>query len=331
MGNSLLSQEKIHSLQVMRIIAAFLVVSIHIPFHGNIGSFTIAFGKIAVPFFLVICGYFLYRESNDEFLLRIKKQFKNILYLTLISNTFYLLLSLIFSSFNGSINLFGHTYLTMENLKNLLLWNMSPFADHLWYLGSLLYALILLMAMVKLNIHKYIFFLAPILLTIYITLSRTQASQFYYVYRNALLCTLAYVMMGCMIRRYQNILLKFNLRIYILLTGLLCFTNVLEWNFYRKNISIPYFSAELLVYVIILLLLKIPNVGKNTFLEKIGGQCTLFIYIMHMAVIYLYQLIPTYKLPKMCWNLAPILIFLITLLISILWTTIKQHIIANIC
>ena len=54
-----------HSIDFMRIVMAFLVVTIHLPFAGKAGNVFITFGKTAVPFFLVICGYMLYRDGFE--------------------------------------------------------------------------------------------------------------------------------------------------------------------------------------------------------------------------------------------------------------------------
>jgi len=69
----------IHSIDMMRIVMAFFVVAIHMPFDGMAGEVFITYGKTAVPFFLVICGYFLYREDNKEMMKRLLKQTKRIL------------------------------------------------------------------------------------------------------------------------------------------------------------------------------------------------------------------------------------------------------------
>jgi peptidoglycan/LPS O-acetylase OafA/YrhL len=61
---ALQASSHIHSIDAMRIFMAFLVVAIHLPFDGKAGSVFITYGKTAVPFFLVVCGYFLYRDDN---------------------------------------------------------------------------------------------------------------------------------------------------------------------------------------------------------------------------------------------------------------------------
>ena len=101
-----------------------------------------------------------------------------------------------------------------------------------------------------------------------------------------------------------------------------------ERNLYHENTSIPYFSAELLVYFVVLLLLKVPGWGKNTVFEKMGEKYTLFIYIVHMAVINLFNLLPN-SLTRQVRAFAPSIIFIISLFFAILYykitSMLKEH------
>ena len=322
------SQNRIHSFQAMRLLAAFFVVTIHIPFEGKAGSLVIAFGKTAVPFFLVICGYFLYRDDTTEFLHRINRQLKKILLLTVAANLFYLVFAYILAVLSHTSGVFFKIYFKETNIRNFLLWNMSPFGDHLWYLGSLLYALCFLWLLTKLRLVKTAMFFSSVLLGIYIYLSFTQSGQYYYVYRNALFCTLGYVMMGCLIRRYHDVLLKAKSIIYVLITLILCGSIVWEWSLRHGNIGVPFYSAELLIYAIILLLLKFPNFCKGTVFEYAGTKYTLFIYIVHMAFIFIYDALP---FSEVLYPIAAIYIFLLTLLTAVIFYLLKDGIKSLIC
>lgn len=314
------SQEKIHSFEAMRLLAAFFVVTIHIPFEGKVGSLVFSFAKTAVPFFLVVSGYFLYREDTSQFLHRITKQLKKILFLTVVANLFYFLPVFIPACLSHTTTSFWNTYFTDYHIRNFLLWNMSPFSFHLWYLGSFLYALCFLWLLTKTRLIKYAMFLSPVLIGTYFYLSSTLSSQYYYIYRNALLCTLGYVMMGCIIRRYQDILLSAKPFVYILITVALCAGTVLEWSLRHGNTSVPFYSVELLIYSIVLLLLKFPNFCKDTIFERAGTKYSLFLYIVHMAFVFLYRSLP---FSRALYVIAPIYVFLLTLLTAVIFYSIK--------
>lgn len=312
--------ERNHSIDCFRIIACFLVVCIHLPFKGAMGDIFIAFGKTAVPFFLVVCGYLIYREDTSEILARLKKQIKRIFILTILSNILFVVVAYINSCIAGTNQNFLERYFTLKNFKNFLLYNLSPFAEHLWYLGSLLYALIILFLLVKFKLHKYIMYLAPVLLGIYIFLSWKGNAE-YYVYRNAILVTLPYLMMGFLVRRYEKKLLNVKGYVYIILVVILSITNVLEYSIY-KTISVPFFSAELLVYVIVILLLKYPNIGKGTIMERAGNKYSLFIYIAHMIpVFYIYSILNSAN--GLIRNFGPIIVFALTFAAAAVLKSIK--------
>lgn len=317
------SEGKIHSIDAMRFIAALLVVVIHIPFSSvEATGITIAFGKIAVPFFLVVCGYFLWRNDEKDFMARLKKQAKKILLLTVAANVIYTAIALVQALTSGAtLSQFAAATFTRTNLENFFIWNMSPFGDHLWYLGSLLYAILMLMLLCKLKLAKKAMFIAPVLLGGYIALSWTMDPVNYFMYRNALLCTLPYVLLGCMISRFREKLMSVKAGWYIAAGILLCITNVVEYNLYKGNVGVPYFSAELLVYAVVLILLKFPSLFEGTLMEKLGRDCSLFVYIMHIAVATLLFTVAS-GLPFMN-TFAPVIVFIVTILLALVWNVIK--------
>jgi peptidoglycan/LPS O-acetylase OafA/YrhL len=302
-------EDRIHSIDFMRFFACFLVICIHIPFEGYMGAVWIAFGKIAVPFFLVVCGYFLYREDDVEFKKRLLKQIKNIFILTVVSHLGYLVINYIFVS-KGNLNVFFASNFNKKSIIDFFLYNMSPAADHLWYLGSLLYALILILILCKAKWLNYVMYVAPILLSLYIYLSWTGDAP-YYVYRNALFVTTPYVLMGCIMKRHEKVLLKCSGKFLIGLTFVLFITNLLELQQYQTT-GVPFFSAEFLVYIIVLLCMKYPTIGAGTVLEKIGKRYSLSIYILHISF-----LIMMADIPLVMIYFGPIILFLYTLLLAI--------------
>ncbi len=313
--------KKLHSIDLLRLLAIYFVIVIHLPFRASLPTgITIAFGKIAVPFFLVVCGYFLYREDTAQFMARLKKQALKIFILAVGSHLFYTLFAFLRSDM--PFGEFIKTNFTGSNAVNLLLWNMSPFSDHLWYLGSLLYAILIIMLLCKTKVFKYAMFAAPLLLAGYIVLSFTQNPANYFMYRNALLCTLPYLMFGCLIRRYKDLLMNPSVWWYIVATVLLCITTLLEFSLHSGSVAMPYFSAELLVYAVILVALKLPSFAAGTLAERLGSRTTLFMYIFHMAIAQL--ILPLEGAPAAFVTLAPVVVFIASLLSAAVWDYLKS-------
>ncbi len=273
-----------HLIDCMRLVMAFLVVFIHAPFGGKAGELLFCFGKAAVPFFIVVSGYFCYADRPEVFGARLKKQAGRLFMLCAGANFLYVYLYLI-GSRQGWITVSLSKLVTEKSLSDLYLYNQSPVADHLWFLGSLFYALVLMLVLVKLKIDKIIMALAPILLGIYLFLSYTGSGEAFR-YRNVLLVTLPYFMMGCLIRKYKDVILA-RVRPAVLNVVTLIFAALVIVEFLlRQNIRVPYLSIEVLVYLIVMVCLCYSQVGKNTVIEWLGSKCTLFVYIVHMSVLW---------------------------------------------
>ena len=314
----------IHSIDLMRIVMAFFVVAIHMPFDGKAGNVFITYGKTAVPFFLVVCGYFLYREDNKEMMKRLLKQTKRILIFFVASNLFYFGFRAIYTrvtggSFNGMADCF-----TPKALTDFLLYNFSPFSEHLWYLGSLLYALLIMLLLNKLKVMKYAMFTAPFLVAAYVVLSHLGIGESYQL-RNAVLVGLGYTMMGMLIRRFEKKILdhKATAPILWILFIICCVTAIIELTHYKQGTAVPFVSCEVLTYLIALLCLKYPDFGKGTYAEWLGRECSLTVYIMHIAVMYLFMMTGN---SGFFGKFGAITVFVTTTVIAALYKNIKNAI-----
>ena len=317
----------IHSIDVMRIVMAFFVVAIHVPFAGKAGEVFITYGKTAVPFFLVICGYFLYRDDNKEMMKRLIKQTKRIFIFFVASNLFYAACHAVYlrvteGSFNGMRECF-----TAKVLTDFALYNLSPFSEHLWYLGSLLYALLIMLLLNKLKLMKFAMFLAPFLVAAYVVLSHLGIGTPVQL-RNALFVGLGYTMMGMLIRRFEKKILDHKAAAPVLwiLTIICCVTAIFELNGYKQGIAVPFVSCEILIYLIALLCLKYPDFGMGTFAEWLGRECTLTVYIMHMAVLYLMLMTGN---DSFFGKYGAVTVFVVTTFIAAVYKSIKNAVTAE--
>lgn len=317
----------IHSIDVMRIVMAFFVVAIHVPFAGKAGEVFITYGKTAVPFFLVVCGYFLYRDDSGEMMKRLIKQTKRIFIFFVASNLFYAACHAVYlrvteGSFNGMRECF-----TAKALTDFLLYNLSPFCEPLWYLGSLLYALIIMLLLNKLKVLKYAMFIAPLLVAAYVVLSHLGIGTSVQL-RNAVLVGLGYTMMGMLIRRFEKKILDHKAAAPVLwiLTIICCVTAIVELNGYKQGIAVPFVSCEILIYLITLLCLKYPDFGMGTFAEWLGRECTLTVYIMHMAVLYLMLMTGN---DSFFGKYGAVTVFVVTTFIAAVYKSIKNAVTAE--
>ncbi|MCR5527720.1 MAG: acyltransferase [Saccharofermentans sp.] len=324
---ALTSTDRIHSIDVMRIVMAFFVVTIHLPFTGKAGDVFVTFGKTAVPFFLVVCGYFLFREDNAEMMKRLIKQTKRMFVFYVLANIFYAgMFALMSWKMEGSLASFKACF-EKKPLMDFLLYNFSPFSEHLWYLGSLLYALLIMLFLNKLKVLKHVMFISPALIAAYVVMAHMGIGEFYQL-RNALFIGLGYTMTGMLIRRYEKKILSIkHLGIILPLLFVACtVAGIYELNHYEQGTGVPFIGCEIMTYVIVLLCLRFPNFGIDTFAEKFGRDCSLPVYIMHIAVMMLFMMT---SFSKFFGNYGAVTVFVVTAAIAGAYVSIKKAIIAT--
>lgn len=316
---------------ICRLIMCFLVVCIHIPFPGNAGDIIISYGKIAVPFFIVISGYFCYRNDTGAFATRLKKQGGHILSLTVWANLLY---ALVFYIRNGSDVFTG--LLTNNSIYDFIFFNQSPFSAHLWFLGSLAFAIGIMIVINKLKVADKVIYAFPILLAIYFLNWRMDGNMDKMIqYRNAIACTLGYFMAGCVIRKHEDWIKDHIRPLAVVLAASLLFAGVaLEYTM-CNNTAIPYYSAELLTIVIVLVCIVFAgNNGSATVshqnkylhslsLQELGRNCSLYVYIFQIACIYVLQHFLGED-SSLLTKVGPVTVFIVTLVLSYIISAIKK-------
>jgi len=312
-----------HTVDILRVFAMFLVLCCHWPYPGLPGGLLIVFSKTAVPFFMIVSGYFCYHADDNVFARRILKQLTRMFLLMIWANVMYGYLDYRMSGF-ATLGAYFNSEFIMQSmpLEYFIKYNQSPFADHLWFLGSMVYVLAFLWILAKCKIHPYAFLLAPVLSIVYIILGRNTSIDFICV-RNALLCTLPYLMYGCLIHKYEEkIYSKLNYGILILL--ILAFGTFSVWEYFHvETLGIVYVSTELLALSIALFALKGSGI-RVPFLERLGRKDMLFVYIVHMAIMYsMWEMIGEIKWPSFSYRLGAFFVFVVTIVLAEIWNVIK--------
>ena len=137
-------------------LCAFLIVCIHAPFPGVIGEYFTSLTRIAVPIFFMISGYF-WKPGNS------KKQIIKLIKLFLIGNITYCTFDYVKAYAQGNIRTFVESVFNQKTVENWVLFNDSPFAPHLWYLGAIKYVIVVFSIAEKHGITKFVLYLTPML------------------------------------------------------------------------------------------------------------------------------------------------------------------------
>ena len=138
------SNQKNLVLNVAKLIAAYMVVFIHVSFPGKFGTAMVCLARFAVPFFFIVSGYFSYAKFNQDNIEKIDKKILTTAFLYLESIGLYLLIVL---GMLRNSEKFINWLLAGLNYKGIIKWlffnkfhNIE--LEHLWFIGALLYCYI---------------------------------------------------------------------------------------------------------------------------------------------------------------------------------------------
>lgn len=213
------NRQKFEMLNILKLVASYMVVFIHVGFPGEFGIDVVYLARFAVPFFFIVSGYFSYSSLNMKNIKKIDKkiQITGLLYLECIG--FYLVTILCIYRDFGKFNSWLRTGISGKKFFEWILWNKFALIEleHLWFIGALLYCYIFMRIIYK---YSNLINLLPLLLVVNYILG--EGGQLFnlveipeYITRNAWFCGIPCFAIGYRIRKYES-------------THVLCFWNKLS-------------------------------------------------------------------------------------------------------
>lgn len=255
--------------------------------------------RIAVPFFFLCSGFFIYSPDRTEFDKKInratKKSAKLLLYFTLLY------------FFVNTICWFDIRQIK-EGLQLLASWdfwffNSTPFCPVAWYLMAYIYSLLFIKLLLFISRTRHVFFkLCYVLIFAGLCYWLFFAYQSLFFHNNILhwrygtcwITSYPFVMLGFIIKNYQKIIQKINVKNSILYCLIIIFSIASAFAHYvlKKITGNPvdgtgYISTILLVLVIFVYLLKNNQWGARTVWNTIGKKYSLYVYLLHAAINYI--------------------------------------------
>lgn len=329
-------QEKVgtirnNGLDILKCMCAFMIVCIHSPFPGEFGKYIVGVSRIAVPIFFMITGFY-YKEivkKNKE-----ESQIKKIIKIMIISNLIYLVLDFIKYTLSGELSTFLIKVCSFKSLINFIAFNESPFYLHLWYIGALLYVLIVF-KLLKIDnnykIIKILYFIVPILLLFDLILGKYSMlfikKEIDYIYiRNFIFVGIPYFSIGYFL---SNIKIKNNNKVFCFLCILIfIMTTILERKLlvdYGLNTTRDHYIST--TFLAISTFIFFYNLNWNSvFLSKIGRVHSTNIYIIHPIIIFmLSKFFKMFEFYKIYSYAAPGIVFLGALIISYVVIYLKKN------
>ena len=303
-----------HSFDKLKVLCAFLIVCIHAPFPGIFGEYFIALARVAVPVFFMISGFFWKPENG-------KKQILKLLKLLVISNVIYFVFDFV-KSIRSGIVVYIHSTFTLGNLMKFVVFNHSPFAPHLWYLGAIVYVLVVFQLAEKLRLRKVLLYITPVLLLVDLVLGKYSRLLFhrefaYVIVRNWLFVGIPYFAIGLVIREKRGWFKK-HINGVMVAGGVVVFsiTSLLE-RYLLVTLDLNtrrdhYISTTFLAISVFLLFLFFVN-NRDNLMSKIGRQDTTWIYILHYMIISLLGYAIRIVGMSYAYNIVkPVIVFVLT-------------------
>ena len=265
-----------NNIDILKSICAFLIVCIHVPFPGFVGNYITALSRIAVPIFFMITGYFYSDVVKNG---RIARQIKKIFILMVEANLVYFVWKWFYTAVISNADFISSVF-TVKNLLKFVIFNDSPLNGHLWYLGAILYVLIITAIAKKLKITKILYWLTPVLLIMDLVLGKYSLVLFnrefpYILVRNFLFVGIPYFCIGRMIR--EGVGQKINKNTAALLIFIFSLTTCMERFILVSADMNPtrdhYISTTFLAIAIFLFTLKCGSGKEPVNLDKniVGG------------------------------------------------------------
>ena len=284
------TSKRYDGLDFAKYLCAFLVISIHMSYFGK--RYFEPLTRFAVPIFFMITGHFYssIKKSNREY-----GQIKKTIAILLSSNFLYLLWEiarciLLNESFSNSFS----PLLSAKVWIEFLCFNKSFFSGHLWYLGALLYVLVIILAVDKYSNRKKLYKFIPLLLLLNILLGNYSAILFgiklpLALTRNFLLCGLPFFLIGDAIRQKQCILKQKQLVVMAIFAMLITMVeNAFLLGSGKEFNADCFLATPFLAYSLFVLFLKNNNISNTHILRivsKIGKSTSTIIYIVHPIAI----------------------------------------------
>lgn len=321
---------------ILKFLCAFLVVMIHAPI-PVISQYTTPIARIAVPIFFMITGYYYSHTvaSGKE-----NKQIKKIAILFAVSNIIFMFWELIVDFVKDkSFAAFIEKMTSPETYLNFFVFNESPFSFHLWYVGAILYVLLIVKLLNKFDKVKILYYITPFLLLADIVFGKYSkvffGCEFSYIYlRNFIFVGLPNFAIGLFLSEHKESIknFKFTKMLSIIAIFVFCATSVLEKYLLVSNkLNAPrdqYFSTTLLaiaVFILFTIAVEFKSGAVVNRLAHLGQRYSLLIYIVHPIILTLCnQITPKIHLASVYKYTKPFVVFIGTVLVIFIYYLIKN-------
>lgn len=203
-----------------KFICAMLVVLIHTDFILKPALLPVC--RFAVPFFLMVSGFFLCEPDGSLSPCKIAGIFKKMVVVTVALQMLYYFVAVAGEYLTGPEG-FIWNFPTHLRYWSIVIAHGGLFGVHLWYLNSYIWALAILWILVSMRCERFVYYLiipglvANLLLGSYLVVGDEPNGG---LIRNALVTSLPFLAIGVLLRRNQHLVMSPRRSWLLLLAGL---------------------------------------------------------------------------------------------------------------
>lgn len=319
--------KKNHFLDLLKGIACIGVVFGHALFPGQFGYVVLTAATGMVPIFFLISGYYSYQASQEKLLLKTKRKEKHIARITGGVLGLYLLWMLLRVLLRKkAVSTILHVINVRSAVKFFVLNDTTMFdGGHLWFLLALLYCYIALYIIGRFQLMKFTY---PVIAIAFVLRIFAVSCGNWHYSQNFWVDGFPYFFLGFYLRehseRYAKV--KSNLCVGLAIGGFLFSEIANMGGVFPFRLNIYEIGTILMAISLFVYAIKNPEIGENSFLEKIGRNYSMFVYIVHVIVLQAitdYEGIILKSIPTWYLWIKPILVVCLTLLLAMLFDKIK--------
>lgn len=333
--------KRVVSIDILRIIACVFIVSIHVATlnpQSTTSEWVIPVARCAVPLFFMVSGYFFSGFSQEKR----KSQIKKMIWLIVLSNLLYFAYGFGMAFLYHDMTAYLANTFTLKNCADFILFNVSPFCGHLWFLTALLYSMLFAPFLFKRHKNVFLIGIVAVLLIAnqvlgnYSSVIWNQEIPNYFT-RNFLFMGIPYFLIGHLMAKnnMQNCQLsRIGLAVGIL--GFSLTTLAEKFLFARMGITLQGENYVSTIFVSIgLFLFALQFSADSTArwwsrVADIGRRYSLFIYIVHPVFVDIIKIIISkYSLPDNAF-LWTALVWAASLLCAVIFYWCKSKVKAGI-
>ena len=282
----------------------------------------------------MITGYF-YGDTVARH--KENRQIRKIFYLVVRANSIFFIWNIALGILKrDSIVTYVRKIFTGKSILKFLVLNESPLAGHLWYLGAILYVLVIVLLVDRFNCKKVLYYLTPVLLIEDLVFGKYSLLIFhrefpYILVRNFLCVGIPYFCIGNLIRE-KRCSEKWNRKILQVLIVVFTITSLAE-RFVLVSAGLNatkdhYLSTTFLVICFFVYTLK--SNWHNKGLAVIGKKCSTWLYIIHPIFITAFSVATGKHGIKSIYRcVAPIVTYCATLTFLIVMCRLKSLLVKN--